>query len=135
MLNNSGVIFAPCDQVGTLALVGVYKQTVTFVAADLQILDMDVFKRRMAEEFLVSIVTKPAGSNCVEYNTTAIFQCSFEGQLRNPKGFLKCARNRLHKVIKDSEQEFWKRISDEDTEIDDDLEELNFLHSFELAED
>jgi hypothetical protein len=99
------ILSIPCDYIGKIGLIGVSGQTATFVASKLQVVSTTVFRKCMSDEFINSIVTEPLHNT--EGLTTAVFQCSFCGRLRNPKGFLKHARNRLVHVIERTETEVY----------------------------
>lgn len=98
----------PCDQIGTLSLVGFADQVATFVAIDLHILEPAVLQKHMENSgFKFIVVTDSVGG---AKKTTIVFSRSVAGELRNPKGLLKSVRNKLHKAINDAEQEMWNRV-------------------------
>jgi hypothetical protein len=93
----------PCDQVGSLTLLGTLGQVATFMADNLRILDPQVFQRCMDAKFSHVVVTEPV--NNYRKITLVIFQREFSGDLRNPLGLLKSARSKLHRVINTQEAE------------------------------
>ena len=86
--NCNYVLSIPCDQVGTLALIGVLGNVVTCIAINIRILDPKRFQRRLAMEFPLgnSIVTEPTRNP--RKVTMAIFQHRFEGEIRIRRDFL-----------------------------------------------
>jgi hypothetical protein len=95
----------PCDKEGRLTLVGVVGTTATFMAENLRLVDAEVFKQCLFEGLDMElngnssiIVTFPL-NNPRGLLTSVVFQCDFQGELRNPRGLLKCIRTQLHRII------------------------------------
>lgn len=95
--NTLTLVGLPCDQIGTLVILGSYENKVTFLATDLLIIG-DIKEQIDLAFGGDCIVTLPSSSN--KSKRTVIFQYCLVGPLRDPKGLLKAVRAKLHVAIK-----------------------------------
>lgn len=99
--NTPKFLCVPCDQIGSLSLVGVVDQTATFIATGIIVFG-DLEKHLNATPKIKNYtITHPVkGTERIDgAEIVIIFECGFTGTLRNPKGFLKSIRHLLNGIL------------------------------------
>ena len=97
----------PCDQVGSLALIGIEGTIATFIAVDLRLTSDEVrpFLRSSLGE---CIFTAPMQN--ANFVTTVIFNHDLQGPLRSRSGLMKSMSRKLGRLIRRAENQYLEKM-------------------------